>query len=531
MIGLLVLRTLAGRPRRTLLLLLGFGIAVGVMITLLSIGAAVLEQARDADLVGGGDIVVLPTGVDVEVLKVGGATGMFYTIDNARFVFRQVLSGPRFQRWLAPVPAPVWPGEPASPPLAAASPMLANEVVYLRAHGRSAIPRRAAAFGVIPSLDRAVGGTPADARGVPLAWEDSHADRIWMDPPADSLFNAIDRFHVPPAGRADLDHWAEWLYFNFQDPATGAVGFVSFIAAGDWPAGRGRAVPIVQIVPLYGEAARVATELPLAPGDVRTDRCELRFGANTKARFEAGAWHLQLDVESPHGRARGAILVVPVRDLDYPPILIHEGADLISGYTVPAVRARATGWLEVDNQRLDLDGAPAYHDHNWGTWRDFHWDWGTASTWEHGLFYGRIEHPALRLQGRGPGLVALLSRARTADARGGFVALFRPEALRYEWNEAPPDLPGSPRRVPTALSFGVDGVDTNDPAVAKLTVRAKLDAVVASPPAAGEAPRVFLQARGRFDVAAVVDGDSTVFHAPGFAEVFVESRADSVAGR
>ena len=40
------------------------------MITLLSIGEAVLEQSRDKDLVGGGDLVLLPEGVDVEVAKV-----------------------------------------------------------------------------------------------------------------------------------------------------------------------------------------------------------------------------------------------------------------------------------------------------------------------------------------------------------------------------------------------------------------------------------------------------------------------------
>ena len=91
MIGLLAWRTLTDRPRRTGFFLVGFGISVGVMITLLSVGEAVLQQARDKDLVGGGDLVLLPEGVDVEVMKVGGATGMFYAIDNARFVYRQVM--------------------------------------------------------------------------------------------------------------------------------------------------------------------------------------------------------------------------------------------------------------------------------------------------------------------------------------------------------------------------------------------------------------------------------------------------------
>ena len=65
MIWMLARRTLGDRPRRTAMLMLGLGIAVGVMITLLSIGQAVLLQARDKDLVGGGDLVVLPAGIDV----------------------------------------------------------------------------------------------------------------------------------------------------------------------------------------------------------------------------------------------------------------------------------------------------------------------------------------------------------------------------------------------------------------------------------------------------------------------------------
>ncbi|MEP6691762.1 MAG: ABC transporter permease, partial [Gemmatimonadaceae bacterium] len=65
----LALRNLAHRPWRTLLLLFGYGLGVGVMIVLLAIGEALLTQARDERLVGGGAITVLPEGLDVEVMK------------------------------------------------------------------------------------------------------------------------------------------------------------------------------------------------------------------------------------------------------------------------------------------------------------------------------------------------------------------------------------------------------------------------------------------------------------------------------
>jgi hypothetical protein len=68
MIGILALRNLTLRPWRSALLLGGFGLGVGVMIVLLAIGEAMLTQARDERLVGGGDVTILPEGIDVEVL-------------------------------------------------------------------------------------------------------------------------------------------------------------------------------------------------------------------------------------------------------------------------------------------------------------------------------------------------------------------------------------------------------------------------------------------------------------------------------
>src|SRR5919202_3262746 len=92
---LLALRNLTHRPWRAALLLFGYGIGVGVMIVLLSIGEALITQARDEKLVGGGDVTVLPEGLDVEVMKTGGLGGLFFSIDNARFVYLQLLASPR----------------------------------------------------------------------------------------------------------------------------------------------------------------------------------------------------------------------------------------------------------------------------------------------------------------------------------------------------------------------------------------------------------------------------------------------------
>ena len=108
---LLARRSLGVRPGRTLLFLSGFALAVGVMIALLSVGEAIVGQARDKDLVGGGDLVLVPEGSDVDVLKLGGVTAMFATSPNARFVSRQLLRGPRFADAIAEA-SPAWAGRP-----------------------------------------------------------------------------------------------------------------------------------------------------------------------------------------------------------------------------------------------------------------------------------------------------------------------------------------------------------------------------------------------------------------------------------
>src|ERR1700674_4202049 len=96
MIGQLALRNITYRPWRSVLLFVGFGVGVAVMIVLLSIGEAMLSQARNEKLVGGGTITVLPEGVGVEGKKTGGIGGLFFSIDHASFLYRQLLASPNY---------------------------------------------------------------------------------------------------------------------------------------------------------------------------------------------------------------------------------------------------------------------------------------------------------------------------------------------------------------------------------------------------------------------------------------------------
>src|SRR4051812_15032359 len=139
------LRNLALRKWRTALLLGGYGLGVATMIVLLSIGEALVLQASDEKLIGGGDVTVLPEGIDVEVMKTGGLGGMFFSIDHSRFIYRQLLAAARLQA-----------------DVSAAAPQVAGKLLYLTAGSRT-IP--VLASGEIPSLALAVGAAPRLVNG------------------------------------------------------------------------------------------------------------------------------------------------------------------------------------------------------------------------------------------------------------------------------------------------------------------------------------------------------------------------------
>ena len=58
--------------------------------------------------------------------------------------------------------------------------------------------------------------------------------------------------------------------------------------------------------------------------------------------------------------------------------------DFVSGYTVPALRANATGSICIGAACERYDAAQAYHDHNWGVWRGVTWDWGASRAGPYG---------------------------------------------------------------------------------------------------------------------------------------------------
>ena len=109
-------------------------------------------------------------------MKTGGIGGLFFSIDHAAFLYRQLLASPRFQK-----------------DISAVAPQVEGRVLYLRApSGAENTWYRAS--GEIPS-QRAVG---AGAEIIEGDWRDDEGDRRWTLPTPAELRHAMDHFHLPP---------------------------------------------------------------------------------------------------------------------------------------------------------------------------------------------------------------------------------------------------------------------------------------------------------------------------------------------
>src|SRR6478672_4645060 len=157
MIALLALRNLVLKPWRSMFLLFGYSLGVAGMIIQLSIGEALLSQSRDEKLVGGGEVTVLPEGIDVEVMKTGGLGGLFFSIDHARFVYGQLLASPRLASQVSVV-----------------APQIEGKLLYAQTPDGREVP--VMATGENPSRTDGVNAMPPLTLGT---WTEDGLDRSW----------------------------------------------------------------------------------------------------------------------------------------------------------------------------------------------------------------------------------------------------------------------------------------------------------------------------------------------------------------
>jgi hypothetical protein len=482
MIRTLAFRHLLVKKARSLFLLLGFAIGVGVMIVLLSVGEAMLEQSRDVSLVGGGELTVLPQGIDVEAMRTGGLGGMFFSIERARFLTRQALGGARHRDLIRTV-----------------APAIEGKLLYLCPASGECRPTAVRAGGEIPSRAAALGAGLHVLEG---RWVDSPDDSAYVAPTPQQLYDEMDRFHLP---RTPDSTWGEWHYFNL---ATGpdewwyltflVGGEVSLTRRGDRWGGR----MLVTHRRPDGRHDRYTTEVPAAQVTLDTTRADLTIGESW-VRQQDGHYRLHVAASGTQGQARLDLVVRPKPHRYFPPVELRQD-DFLSGYVVPALDATATGRACVAGRCVEVRDARAYHDHNWGVWRDVTWEWGAGQGERMSLLYGGVYGP--RDAGSSPFFLTLVDSL-------GVRRVLRFGRIDYVGGRVAEGLPGAraPERFTLVGSWEGDTV--------RLSV--EVDHALASEVSASTHRRTFLQMRGRFQLDGKVLGEPLHDRGQGFFETYL----------
>lgn len=446
-------RNVTYRVIRTLLLCAGFGVGVGVMIVLLAVGEAMVTQASREQLVGGGDVTVLPEGIDIEVLTTGGLGGMFFSIPNARFVARQVLGAPRL-----------------AASVSQAAPQLEGKLLYLTTP--DGVSHTVRASGEIPSASRALGAVPRVASG---QWEDDDGDRRWLAPTTAELRHDIDHFHLPPPTMARRDSWAEWHYFNILSADARQWAFISYIIGGDPTSARWGGQFLITLHERGRPARRFVANVPQTEVRFSLRDADLAMGTNSVRVLPDGRYAVRGTAreEVTGAIAQLDLTVSPVPRADFPGATLLSG-DFTSGYAVAGLRANASGSLCVRGPRdtcVRFDGAQAYHDHNWGGWAGVSWEWGATRAGSYTLLYGRV-NPEQGTDGDASDGATSPLFVYLVDS-GGFAAVFRPRSIAYDDGRIVQTVDG-PLRVPSRATLrDIRGADT-------LTLTIDIDDAVAS---------------------------------------------------
>jgi hypothetical protein len=405
---------------------------------------------------------------------------MFFGIDRARFLTRQLLGGPRHADLVRSV-----------------SPAIENKLVYLRFRGKLVAAR---AGGEIPSRAAALG---AGLRVLEGEWHDAVADSAWIAPTTSALYDELDHFHLPPVADSS---WGEWHYFNITASAN-EWWYVTYLIGGAVPHGRWGGQLLVSHRKPDGRYDHFTAALPSDSVGFDTTRADLTLGSNT-VRQRDGRYALTATAKGPAGVFTLDLTVTPEQNRYFPPVDLREG-EYLSGYVVPALSGNASGRVCVGRRCTTLDGVPAYHDHNWGVWRNVTWDWGAARGKRFNLLYGGVYAPddsaALRNTGTAKLLVALVDSL-------GVRQILRAGEVRYERPVASGLRAGGP---PTAFSF----IATRDADTVRVTAQiADYQATARTSAGMGVS---FLQMRGAFQLEGKLGGVAVKDEGTGFFETYL----------
>jgi len=443
--------------------LLGYGLATAVMVTLLAVGEAVLQQARDKDLLGGGDLILVPQGIDLESMKVGGISALYYSIPQGRFLVRQVLNSSRFRQSIETV-----------------SPYIVPKLVYVKRKDKKTSPLTAFAEGSLPDQENQL-------KKPFIPWKNNREDNRWLHPSGPEFYHEIDHFHLPSVESPDMNRWAEWHYFNFESPAF--YGYLSVMAAGNILQDKARWIVSLQI---YDQSyKRYSADYPASRESLPLQMVDYCAGTN-RIRFVKDHYEIHLHFQNPVP-VRGTLLYYPAPGLYFPPTYLARKKDFESGYVIPAIRGKYEGNIQIGTTTYDFHEINGYHDHNWGIWQKIAWNWGHAFSRTFSIFFGEIY-----LENNSKGLFAGVYDSK------GFVTLFRPGSIHFSNYEN-----GVPRTLKMSADKRFTSMDLEG--ITKRYITTPLEGSLME----------FVQSNVEYNLRLVIDGKEYNERASGNSETFV----------
>ncbi len=189
-----------------------------------------------------------------------------------------------------------------------------------------------------------------------------------------------------PPGPFDVsaDAYKDWLHLNLLDHASGSVGLVNVSLHGrpNDPSSRAVGTALFHI-PGVGWVGGVEAcgidEAAIGGSSIGLERVALAVD-HTHGEVLASA-HVPEDELVVRLAAAAAAPSLDVRERSL------LGSGWISWYVIPRLDLR--GEVKLGRHRVELEGASAYHDHNWGRWH-----WGEDIGWEWGCFMAPAPGPA-----------------------------------------------------------------------------------------------------------------------------------------
>jgi hypothetical protein len=328
-----------------------------------------------------------------------------------------------------------------------------------------------------------------------------------MTPTAEQLYHELDHFHLPTVADSS---WGEWHYFNLV-PGPREWWYIRYLGGGRVMRGRGGGQLLISHRRPDGGYERFSAGFPGEAVSLDTTRADLALGDNS-VRQRGGVYHLIARARGPSGEVALSLRLTPEPNRYFPPVELREDR-YPSGYVVPALSALASGTICLGGRCRKVSAVPAYHDHNWGVWRNVTWDWGSARGTRINLLYGAVYSPddtLLPTVGAAPRiLVALVDSL-------GVRQILRAREVSYTGAQRPDS--GHGVAAPTAFSF----VAARDQDTVR--VSARISDFQATDMTAAGMGRSFLQMRGTFMMKGVIGEEPMEDVGEGFFETYLKAK-------